>query len=219
MWFRSIYLKTLRDFRVAILGWGVGMGLLMYVLLSAIPSLIATPQARASLVSLAGQFSWLAAPVAVDTVGGYATWKYGLTILIIAVWALIAGSRLLRGEEERGSMDTLLSLPRGRVRVALEKLAAMWAALLGMGVLIMLLTFAGAKTAHAMEIGLGDAALFALNIVLICGVFGSIALLLSQLTQERGTAAGVTGGLLIFFIVLDMVHRVIPNTEWISWGC
>jgi len=216
MWFRSIYLKTLRDFRVAILGWGVGMGLLMYVLLSAIPSLIATPQARASLVSLAGQFSWLAAPVAVDTVGGYATWKYGLTILIIAVWALIAGSRLLRGEEERGSMDTLLSLPRGRVRVALEKLAAMWAALLGMGVLIMLLTFAGAKTAHAMEIGLGDAALFALNIVLICGVFGSIALLLSQLTQERGTAAGVTGGLLIFFIVLDMVHRVIPNTEWIS---
>ncbi len=33
MWFKSIYLKTLRDFRIAILGWGAGMGLLMYAVL------------------------------------------------------------------------------------------------------------------------------------------------------------------------------------------
>ncbi len=121
----------------------------------------------------------------------------------------------MRGEEERGSLDALLSLPRGRVRVALEKLAAVWTALLGMGLLIALLTFAGGKSAGA-DFGLGDALLFGLNVVLICGVFGSIALLLSQFTQERGTAAGVTGGLLVVFIVLDMVHRVIPNTEWVS---
>lgn len=216
MWFKSIYLKTVRDFRIAILGWGVGMGLLMLVLLSAIPSLISTPQARASLVSLAAQFQWLAAPVAVDTVGGYATWKYGTFVLIMAIWALLAGSRMLRGEEDRGSMDSLLSLPRGRVRVALEKLAAVWTALLLMGVLITLLTFAGAKVAKATELGVGDAALFALNIVLFCGVFASIALFLSQFTQERGAAAGITGGLLVVFIVLDMVHRVVPNTLWVS---
>jgi len=191
------------------------MGLLMYVLMAVVPSLIATPQARAALVSLAGSYSWIATPVAVDTVGGYVTWKYGLTILIMAIWALMAGGRMLRGEEERGSMDALLSLPRRRGRVALEKLAAMWAALLGMGVLIALLTFAGVKTAKA-DIGLGDCLLFALNIVLICGVFGSIALFLSQFTQERGTAAGITGGLLVVFIVLDMVHRVVPNTVWVS---
>src|SRR5205809_476403 len=124
MWFKSIYLKTLRDFRVAILGWGVGMGLLMYVVLAAVPSLVATAAARASVVSLAGTFSWLAEPIAVDTPGGYVTWKYGLTLLIIAIWPLIACSRLLRGEEERGSLDALLSLPRGRVRGVLEQLAA-----------------------------------------------------------------------------------------------
>jgi ABC-2 type transport system permease protein len=215
MWFKSVYLKTLRDFRVAILGWGAGMGLLMYVVLAAVPSLVATPQARASVVSLAGTFSWIAEPIAVDTPGGYVTWKYGLTILLIAVWSLLAGSRLLRGEEERGSLDALLSLPRGRVRVALEKLAAVWTALLGMGLLIALLTFAGGKSVSA-DFGLGDALLFGLNVALICGVFGSIALLLSQFTPEHGTAAGWTGGLLLIFIVLDMVHRVIPNTEWLS---
>jgi ABC-2 type transport system permease protein len=215
MLFRNIYLKTLRDYRIAILGWGVGIGLLMYVVLVAVPSLVDTPQARASLVSLGASFAWLAEPVSLDTPGGYVTWKYGLTILIIAIWPLLASSRMLRGEEERGSLDVLLSLPRGRGRVALEKLAAIWTALLGMGLLIGLLTFAGGRSASA-DFGLGDTLLFGLNVVLICGVFGAIALLISQFTQERGTAAGATGGLLLIFIVLDMVHRVFPNTEWIS---
>jgi polyether ionophore transport system permease protein len=215
MWFKSIYLKTLRDFRVAILGWGVGMGLLMYVVLAAVPSLVATPQARASLVSLGSSFSWLAEPIALGTPGGYVTWKYGLTLLIVAIWPLLACSRMLRGEEERGSLDALLSLPRGRVRVVLEKLAAVWTALLGMGLLIALLAFAGGKSVSA-DFGLGDALLFGLNVSLICGVFGAIALLLSQFTQERGAASGLTGGLLLAFIVLDMVHRVIPGTEWLS---
>jgi ABC-2 type transport system permease protein len=215
MWFKSIFLKTLRDFRIAILGWGLGMGLLVYAVMSTVPSLIATPQARASLVSLAGSFSWLAEPVAIATPGGYVTWKYGFTILIIAIWPLLACSRILRGEEERGSLDTLLSLPRGRVRIALEKLAAVWAALLGIGLLIALLTFVSGQRVGA-NFGFGGALIFGLNVALICGVFGSIALLLSQFTQERSTAAGWTGGLLVIFIVLDMVHRVYPGTDWLS---
>ena len=215
MWFTSVYLKTLRDVRIAILGWGAGFGLLLYAVLSAYPALVETPQARASLVSLSGSFAWLAAPIAVDTPGGYATFKYGFTILLIAVWPLLACSRLLRGEEERGSLDVLLSLPRGRVRVALEKLAAVWTALLGMGLIIGLLTYAGGVHVNA-DFGLGDSLLFGLNVSLACGVFGSIALLLSQFTQDRGTAAGLTGGLLLVFIVLDMVHRIIPNTDWLS---
>src|SRR5581483_640024 len=104
---------------------------------------------------------------------------------------------------------------RGRARVALEKLAAMWTALLLMGLIIGLLAFGGSKTADA-DFGLGDALLFGLNLALICGVFGSIALLVSQFTQERGAAAGITGGLLLLFIVLDTVHRVVDGAEWIS---
>ena len=121
MWFTSIYLKTLREFRIAILGWGVGMGVLLYAVLAAIPSLVATPAARAAVVSLGSSFSWLAEPIALTSPGGYATWKYGLTILVIAIWPLLVCSRMLRGEEERGSLDALLSLPRGRVRIGAGK--------------------------------------------------------------------------------------------------
>ncbi len=217
MWFTSVFLKTLRDFRIAILGWGIGMGLLMYAVLSAVPSVIGAPGSAscASIEALSTSFEWIAEPIALCTPGGYATWKYGFTILVLALWPLLAGSRVLRGEEERGSMDALLSLPRGRARVALEKLAALWVALLLMGLIIGLLTFAGGATAKA-DFGLGAALIFGLNLVLVCGVFGSIALLLSQFTQERGAAAGITGGLLLLFIVLDMLHRVITGAEWLS---
>src|SRR5579883_3387282 len=207
MWFSSIFLKTLRGFRVGIFGWGVGMGLLMYVVLIAVPSVVSTPEARASLVSLASSFAWLAEPVKVDTPGGYATWKYGPLILLMALWPILVCSRTLRGEEEYGALDILLSLPRGRVRVAIEKLAAIWMALLLMAVLIGALAFAGGAKVNAG---------FGLNLALISAVFGGISLLISQFTQERRTASGAAGALLVVFIVLDMVHRVFPDAEWVS---
>jgi ABC-2 type transport system permease protein len=215
VWFRSVFLKTLRDYRVAILGWGIGMGLVVVSPMASVAALVTTPQAREQLISIAQTFTWNADAIAVDTIGGYATFKIGTFIFLIAIWPLLAGSRMLRGEEDRGSMDVLLSLPRPRLRVALEKLAAIWTALLLMGVLIGLLAFAGGKKFGA-DFGVVDGLLFGLNLALICAVFGGLALLISQFTQERGPAAGWTAALLLIFIVLDMVHRVVPNSEWIS---
>src|SRR5712691_2423305 len=215
MWLSSVFLKTLRDYRIPILGWGIGIGLVVVSLMASVATLLTTPQAREQLVSLAATFAWNADVVAVDTIGGYATFKIGIFIFLILVWPLLAGSRMLRGDEERGSMDTLLSVPRGRVRVAVERVAAMWTALLGMGVLIGLLTAVGGAR-FGGSFGFANALLFGLNLALLCAVIGGIALLISQFTLERGPAAGWTAGLVLVFIVLDMVHRVIPGTDWIS---
>src|SRR5256886_1527857 len=213
--FRSIYLKSLRDYRVPILGWGLGLGALMATVLVAVPAVFATPTAKAAIVALGASYAWVAEPIKIDTAGGYATWKYGITILVVIIWPLLAGTGMLRGEEERGSLDVLLSAPRGRVRVALEKLAALWTALFIFGVVVGLLTFAGGAKLTG-EITLGGTVAFGLNLALISAVFGSIALLVSQFTQERRTASGLTAAILAAAIVVDMVHRVVPNTEWLS---
>jgi ABC-2 type transport system permease protein len=215
MWLSSVFLKTLRDYRIPILGWGIGMGLVVVSPMASVATLLTTPEARAQLASLAATFAWNADPVAVTTIGGYATFKIGIFIFLIVVWPILAGSRMLRGEEERGSLDVLLSVPRPRLRVALEKLAAMWTALLAMGLLIGLVAFGGGQK-FGGDFGLDDALLFGLDLALICAVFGGLSLLISQFTQERGPAAGATAGLLLVFIVLDMVHRVAPGSEWIS---
>ena len=215
MWFRSIFLRTLRSYRIAILGWGVGMGLVVVQPLAAATTLVGTAAGRAALTELVGAFSWNAAPIAVDTAAGYATWKIGVFILVMAIWPLLAGSRMLRGEEERGSLDVLLSTPRRRVRVAAEKLAAMGTALLAMGMLIGLVIFVGSRPFNP-GFGLGDAMLFGLDLALVCAVFGALALLISQFTLDRRRAASWTGGLLLVLIVVDSVHRLFPGTEWFS---
>jgi len=215
VFFSRVYLKTLRDYRIAILGWGIGMGLVIVSPMASVAALINTPQARAALAALAAQFAWNADPVAAGTVGGYATFKIGIFIFLMAVWPLLAASRMLRGEEETGSLDVLLSLPRTRLQVAVQKVAAMWTALLVMAVVIGVMAYFGG-VAFKGDFNLVDGWLFGLNLALMCAVIGGLALLISQFTHERGPAAGATGGLLLVFIVVDMVHRVIPNTDWFS---
>lgn len=216
-WFNNVYLKTLRDYRIAIFGWGIGIGLLVYSTFSIFPSLNLTKANSAAINQLIKGFAWLSEGLKIYTAGGYVTYKLGFTLLVIAIWPLLAGARMLRGEEERGSMDALLSLPKTRATVAAQKLAAMWTALLGMGLLIGLVAYAGGASVKG-DIPLGNALLYGLNITLVCGVFGSIALFLSQFTEDRGQASGITGGLLVLFIVLDMVHRVYAGAgaEFIS---
>jgi ABC-2 type transport system permease protein len=215
MWFTSVFMKTLREFRWALIGWGLGMGLLMMLVLMAYPSLVTTPAAKASLISVGQSFAWLAAPVRLDTAGGYVMYKYGLLLELISIWSLLACSRILRGEEERGSLDVLLAQPRSRRRVALEKLAAFWTAQALIALIIALLAYAGGVEVNA-GYGLGDALILGLDVVLLCGFFGSLALFISQFSVDRGVATGLTGALLVVFIVLDMIHRGFPNTDWIS---
>lgn len=213
--FRSVYLKTLRDARVAIVGWGLGIGLMLYTVLVAYTAVTSTPAARAALVTVADQFAWLAAPVGVNTAGGYALFKYGSMILLVALWPLLACSRILRGEEESGALDVLLSVPQGRVRVALDKLAAVGTGLLLIALLIGLLTYAGGVKVKA-EFTFGDALILGLDIALFSALMGGFSLFVSQFARERRTAAGISGGALLIFVVLDMVHRVFPNLDWVS---
>lgn len=214
MWFKSVFLKTLRDFRVAMLGWGLGMGMFAYIQTIEY-NLTATSGAKASLASLGPTFAWYAEPIALTTPGGMTNWRLSLILVLLGVWSLLAGSRMLRGEEERGALDVLLAYPRERIRVALEKLAALWTALLVMGLCIGLFTYAGGRQINT-DFGLGATLLLGLNAALLAGVFGAIALLVAQFTQQRGTAAGVTGGLLLVFVIMDMTHRVFPHTDWIG---
>src|SRR3989475_13172898 len=156
MWLRSVFLKTLRDYRVPLLGWGIGMGLRVVSPMASVATFLSTPQAREQLVGLAATFAWNADVVAVDTIGGYATFKIGIFIFLIAVWPLLAASRMLRGEEDTSTLDVLLSVPRPRLRVALGEGAAVWTPLPAMGLLSGLVVFAGGQKFGA-DFGFSDA--------------------------------------------------------------
>jgi ABC-2 type transport system permease protein len=217
VWFRSVFLKTVRDYRVPILAWGIGMGILAPIVFAGVTRVFVDSQARAELLALTRNpaLRLFAEPVDVLTPGGYATWRLALVLPLVAIWALLTVSRTLRGEEEHGGLDLLLSVPQSRSRIAAEKLAAVATSLLVIGVLISASTFAGAA-AIGVDLGPERALLFGLNTTLFALVFGALALVVSQFTREARTAAGITGVLLGLSFVLTSAGRVVSGGTWIG---
>ncbi len=215
--FRTIWTKTLRDYRFAIFGWGIGIGLLLFASLVAYATQVDTPAARASLPQIAAQFRFFGDPVEVTTPTGYTTWRVmGLFApILISIWAVLAGARLVRGEEERGSIDVLLSTPVSRLHLLLEKLGALLVAMLFIGLLIGLLAMAGYASAK-LDVDVAGSLLTGLNVSLIGFFFAALALFLSQLLTSRSTAAGLAGALLAVALILDATGRTVDNTAWLQ---
>lgn len=205
--FRSIYTKILRDHRVGVVVWGLVLGGLTVAVAASFDTVAGTPAAQASLRQLSRSFAWYAEPLDALTPGVFATWRLGPMLAIFpAIWGLLAGSGTLRGEEERGSLDVLLATPHSRARVAIEKVAGVFSAALLLGLLCAVVVAVAGLAGGSF--GAVEAGLFGLNIALHAMAYVGLALLVSQFTRERGTAAGITGGLLALAFVLDASGRV-----------
>jgi ABC-2 type transport system permease protein len=212
MMFRSTWSKSLRDYRVPILSWGLGLALLMFVGYAT-----ATTPVLAAFASIAPLVGFLGEPVAMLTPAGYITFRYMETTLslLLSFWLILAGARLVRGEEERGTMDVLLGTPQARTRLLLEKIGALVLALLLIAVLFALGAVAGEARIeqHADLVG---ALLAGLNLSLLAFFFGMVALLLSQFTISRGAAAGGASGLLLLALLLNIAGREV-NGSWLQY--
>src|SRR5229473_1423292 len=112
--FRSIWSKSLRDYWVPILAWGLGLGLF-----AAVDFAESTPTTIATLGSLVQLFRFLGDPYLIQTPEGFITYRIMelFVPLGISFWPILAGARLLRGEEERGTMEVLLATPQSRTRL------------------------------------------------------------------------------------------------------
>jgi ABC-2 type transport system permease protein len=133
--FRSIWSKSLRDYRVPMLAWGFGLALFMVAVVAT-----ATPAVVTAYISFARILSFLGDPYAMNTPEGYITFRYMETSwpLLLSIWPILAGARLVRGEEERGTMDVLLATSQSRARLLLEKVGALVLALLVIALLFAL---------------------------------------------------------------------------------
>src|SRR6185295_19876617 len=118
------------------------MGVLAPMIFAGVTTVfVKSPEAQSELLALTQNpaLRLFAEPVEVLTPGGYATWRLSMVLPLVAIWALLTVSRTLRGEEEHGGLDVLLSVPRSRLRIAAEKLAAVGTSLLLIGLLISML--------------------------------------------------------------------------------
>ena len=166
---------------------------------------------------LAAQLSYLLPiPTRLDTVGGYVSWRgYPVIAIGFVIWAVVAGSGLVRGEEERGLTDVYLATGVGRLGWILVRSLA-FAAVTAIAVLLTQLACAAGIAAAGDAAGqtLSWGALLGQGVALwAIGLAGfGITVLLSQLVQTRGGAAGLSAVVLAVLFFLNSLSRT--ATTW-----
>jgi ABC-2 type transport system permease protein len=218
----AIALRSFRQLRISAPALGVTFGAvaasaaLTYV--SSFPT-AASRQALASSLEGASSFSVLFGQVnAIDTVGGYTNYKcYVFLTTIGAIWAALAVTRLLRGEEETGRWQLVLAGRTNPARATTATIAAVAAAI---GVVFVGTTTLTMLAGTRPEVGFSavDSAMFGLSIVVAPLVFAASATMCSQLARTRRLATGLSIGTFAIAFVIRMIGDASPSSHWVLWA-
>jgi ABC-2 type transport system permease protein len=161
----------------------------------------------------------LPAPVQLDTMGGYLTWRaFGSVALLFAIWGVLAGTGAARGDEERGLTESWLAAGVSRLRWIVVRSGGFLIAAALSAAIACVLTQLGTMYA-ADPTPLGGMALEWL-LVLAATLMGfGIGALVAQLFVTRRVAGTVGSALVIALYVLNSSSRAggdIGALKWLS---
>jgi ABC-2 type transport system permease protein len=201
--------------------WGCVFGLYVASSALAYAASYKTPLAREQLAATFGSnlgFNALFGPAhEIGTVAGFTAWRsLGVLGIVGGVWGLLAGTRLLRGEEDAGRWELLLvgqTTRRGATAKALVGLAAGLLTLWGVTATI---TIAVGRVG-TVNICVGPSMFLALGLVSSAAVFLAAGALTSQLAPTRRQAAGYAAGALGVSYLLRMVADSGTGLDWLRW--
>ena len=144
-------------------------------------------------------------PAQIQTVAGYTVWKSFMFLIIVgAVWGLLTGTRLLRGEEDAGRWELLLAGQTTRRRAAGQALAGLGAGLAALWALTAVITVVVGQLPR-VGIAAGPMLFFAVALVAPAAMFLAAGALASQLAATRRQAAAYAGAALGVCYALRMV--------------
>jgi ABC-2 type transport system permease protein len=145
------------------------------------------------------------------TVGGYAAWRVGgVLTLLAAVWGLLAAIRATRAEEDAGRAELVLVGVVARRGVYLSALAAVAAG-------AALLWAAGAAGLVAAKLPVGASAYMALALVSVAAVYTGVGALAGQLAPSRRLATELASAALLISFLARVVADTTTTFEWLRW--
>jgi ABC-2 type transport system permease protein len=197
-------------------------GLIVIVLISGMTAIVAAtfdqvmadPAAAGSLAALAGNpaiRTLFGTPIGLDNAGGFTVWRVGtVTAVLLAAWAILATTRVTRGEEDTGRWDVLLSgritLPATVVR---HLAAVMWVPAATAAGVTGVLAVSGTPVAGALVHGIGTG--------LIGLFFAATAALAAQIFPTRAPATGAAVAVLGGMLLARMIGDGITALGWLRW--
>jgi ABC-2 type transport system permease protein len=145
----------------------------------------------------------------IGTAAGYMTSTvYGLLApILLLVFAISVGSRLVAGEEEDGALELELTAPVERRRVFAERLLALWLDVL---LLVAVLTAISYLLVMAldMDVALTNVLAGGAGLYLLVIGMGTVALAVGAITGRRAVALGVAAALAVLAFILNAIGPV-----------
>jgi len=194
-------------FGVAILSSAVGF-------ISAFPTAQDKAQLAAGFGSNAGLKAVLGNPHALATVAGFTEWRaLGLITIIGALWGMMLVTKVLRGDEEEGRWELLLSGPTSKRRAALETFAALLLCLL---IVFLLITGASqvANAVHDISFSWKQSIYFGFAGISSAALFMAVGAFTSQIASSRRQALGIAAGI---FGLCFAARAIADSTTGYDW--
>jgi ABC-2 type transport system permease protein len=206
--------KTLRDWRRAAVGWGVGLSVFALIYVGFWASVKNNPD-LAKLKSGGmpkGLQSALGASDLTTGVGYLQGTIYALIgPLLLSMAAVILGARAVAGPEDKHVMDLFLANPISRRGFVAQRAAALVAVVVGFGAVLWIVPLVLSQSLNmgvsVVNVSAASAGLFLLGLL-----FGTLALAVGAITGRGATALAVTGAVALAGYLIRALGE---NVSWI----
>lgn len=213
----SVLLASLRALRRSFAWWAAGLVGLVALMVSVYPTVRdnpdlnelvqSYPEALKAFIAFGGELDYVSAA------GYLGSELFSFMVpLLFLVAAVGNGAGAIAGEEERGTLELLLSAPVRRWHVVVEKLAALVVELVGLGAVLWLGLWIGARVV-GMEISAGHLGAATVDAGALALAYGAIALMLGAATGRRGLAIGVSVAAAVAAYLLNSLAVLVSALE------
>lgn len=213
---RSVFGKALDDQRRSLVGWSIGISLLVLFTVAFWPSMRDSADRFTAMVEeMPAALRAMMGTTDIASASGFLSGQLFALLLpaMIAVLGIGKGAQTVAGEEERGDLELLLARPLPRWRIATAKGVAVLVTIGVVTAVTFVVTLSGAR-AVGMEVPTGDLAGAMLGLGLLGGVLASVALAVGAGTGRRGTAVAVAT---VVAVASYLASTFGPLVEGLGW--
>jgi ABC-2 type transport system permease protein len=202
--------------------WGAVSGLMVWVLVSQFSKEYPTAAARAMLDTTMGSNAGLQAIFGmahqIGTIPGYTAYHMiGVLGIVLAVWGLLAATRLLRGEEEAGRWEVLLAGQATRRLAAAGAIAGLGAGLLVLWAVTAAVTVAVGR-GYGADFTVTASLFLAVTAVAAAAMFAAVGAACSQLAATRRQAAAMAAAVLGLAYLIRLIAYGDMSLMWLRWA-
>jgi ABC-2 type transport system permease protein len=216
----TIFRNAFSRYRGQILGWGISLGALCLYMAQFYETIAAQGEAYIKMVEafpkeLMAFFSTSEAAEMFTPSGFLNIEFFSYMPIIIGIFAIMAGSGLLAGDEENGTMDLILAHPVSRTALFVGRALAFLIATIA----ILVINWAGfliGLPGSGLGLNALDLARPFISLFAQLMLYGTLALVLSMLLPSRRMAAMTSGILMIASFFITALARLDDKLETLA---